>query len=149
MYAKSSSGQRRRIDLGDLNNETGTETFTFNPTKLPNPVNISSPVDKIIIKNKKMNELKNKYLNKIVNTIIKAIYENKNNVAFYYNYYDLLNDRIGKPHGLLNEFLYEMSYEYSSYINNDQNGNPMTLRTLFGNNFRWELKGKNRVIFYW
>ena len=129
MYSKTGNCQRRRIDLEET---------------LPN-----NSLDKIIIKNKKMNDLKNKYFQKITNEIIKAIYKEKNNINFYYNYYDLINERIGKPHGLLNEFMYEMCYELSPYVNKDWSNNIITFKTLFGENFRWELKGKNKMIISW
>ncbi len=129
IYSKTGNGQRRRIDLEET---------------LPN-----NSLDKIIIKNKKMNDLKNKYFQKITNEIIKAIYKEKNNINFYYNYYDLINERIGKPHGLLNEFMYEMCYDLSVYVNKDSNNNIITFKTLFGENFRWELKGKNKMSISW
>ena len=74
---------------------------------------------------------------------------NKNEIKFYYNYYDFVNDRLGKPHGFLNEFMYEMCYEYSEYVTKDDHDNPMTFKTLFGQNFKWELKGKNMMIISW
>ena len=132
VYAKRSNGQRLRLDLDSSEKNVN-----------------SSQLDKIIIRNKKMNDLSLKYFNKIVNTVIQSIYLNKNSVDFYYNYYDLINDRIGKPHGLLNEFMYEMSYEYSEYNKIDENGNPITFKSLFGNNFKWTLKGKNKMILTW
>ena len=92
-----------------------------------------------------MNDLKFKYFNKIVNEVIKAIYKNKSSMNFYYNYYDLINERIGKPHGLLNEFMYEMCYEYSTYLNKDTHGNIMTFKTLFGQSFKWG-KGKYNIV---
>ena len=127
LFAKSSNNQRRRIDIDSKNDS----------------------IDKLIIKNKKMNDLKFKYFNKIVNEVIKAIYKNKSSMNFYYNYYDLINERIGKPHGLLNEFMYEMCYEYSIYLNKDTHGNIMTFKTLFGQSFKWEIKGKNKMIISW
>ena len=129
IYAKTGNGQRRRIDL----EETA-------------PINA---LDKIIIKNKKMNDLKKKYFQKIINEVIKAVYKDKNKINFYYNYYDLINERIGKPHGLLNEFMYEMCYDLSVHVNKDCNNNIITFKTLFGDNFRWELKGKNKMIISW
>ena len=67
---------------------------------------------------------------------------------------------MGKPHGFVNEFMYEMSYEYSEFVkNNDSNdsndsnentGNTIvTFKTLFGNNFRWQLIGKNMIKINW
>tara|TARA_E500000178_G_C17035741_1_gene763286 strand:- start:5241 stop:5648 length:408 start_codon:yes stop_codon:yes gene_type:complete len=111
-----------------------------------------SEMDTIIkenIRNKKMMLLANKYFNRITKHIIQAIMNNKNSINFYYNYYDFVNNGLGKPHGFLNEFLMEMSYEYSQYVTKDCHDNPMTFKTLFGDNFRWEIKGKNNIIFYW
>jgi len=129
LYAKSNNSQRQRIDI-----------------ESPVKVNV---IDKLIIKNKKMNELSRKYFNKIIDCVIKAIQLDKNSVVFYYNYYDLINERIGKPHGLLNEFMYEMCYDFSNYLNKDINGNPMTFKTIFGDNFRWEMRGKNNILLLW
>ena len=129
MYSKTSNGQRLRID---------------SPVK--------SDVDKLIKENarkQKMNSLADKYFNKITNAVIKALSNDKNNIKFHYNYYDFVNDRLGKPHGFLNEFMYEMCYDYSEYVTIDEHGNPMTFKTLFGHNFKWELKGKNTMIISW
>ena len=129
MYAKNNNGQRRRID---------------EPNK--------SEIDKLIKENSrknKINHLANKYFNKITNSVIKASTNGKSEIHFYYNYYDFVNDGLGKPHGFLNEFMSEMCYEYSEYITKDCNGNPMTFKTLFGHNFKWELKGKNMMIISW
>lgn len=126
LYSKTGNGQRRRIDVEENN-----------------------VIDKIIIKNVKMNELKNKYFQKIVDSVIGAIYKEKNSINFYYNYYDFTNKRIGKPHGLLNEFMYEMCYEYSTYVNKDLNNNNITFKTLFGQNFKWQLFGKNKMVISW
>jgi hypothetical protein len=129
MYSKTSNGQRLRID-----------------------VPVKSDIDKLIKENarkEKMNSLANKYFNKITNAVIKAASNNKNEIKFYYNYYDFVNDRLGKPHGFLNEFMYEMCYDYSEYVTKDEQGNPMTFKTLFGQNFKWELKGKNMMIISW
>lgn len=97
----------------------------------------------------KMNFLANKYFNTIVNLVINSIYKNKNSVNLYYNYYDLINERLGKPHGFLNEFMYEMCYLDSQFATVDSNGNVMTFKTLFGDRFNWELKGKNKMILSW
>ena len=110
MYAKTQNGQRRRIDLDN---------------SLPD-----GSMDKIIIKNVKLGQLKHKYFQKIINEVIKAIHKNKNNINFYYNYYDFTNERIGKPHGLLNEFMYEMCYEYSVHCSKDCHGKILTFKTL-------------------
>ena len=96
-----------------------------------------------------MNFLANKYFNKISNAVIKASVNNKKEIHFFYNYYDFVNNRLGKPHGFLNEFMQEMSYEYSEYITKDDNNNPLTFKTLFGNDFKWEIKGKNMIIISW
>ena len=45
--------------------------------------------------------------------------------------------------------MYEMCYELSPYVNKDYNSNIITFKTLFGENFRWELKGKNKMIISW
>ena len=129
LYSKTGNGQRLRIDL--------EETLPDNS------------LDKIIIKNKKMNELKNKYFQKIIDSVLNAIHKDKNSINFYYNYYDFTNKRIGKPHGLLNEFMYEMCYDYSIYCNKDLNDNALTFKTLFGEKFKWELIGKNKMIISW
>ena len=129
MYTKNSNSQRRRINL---------------PNK--------SEIDKLIKdteRKNKINLLADKYFNKIVNSIIKAITENKNKIHFYYNYYDFVNNRLGKPHGFLNEFMYEMCYEYSEYVSKDCHNNPITFKILFGQNFKWELCGKNMMIISW
>ena len=126
LYSKTDNGQRRRINLEENN-----------------------IIDKIIIKNLKMNELKKKYFQKIIDSVINAIYKEKKSINFYYNYYDFTNKRIGKPHGLLNEFMYEMCYEYSVYCSKDSNDNILTFKTLFGENFKWELVGKNKMIISW
>lgn len=128
MYAKNTNGQRRRIE--ELN---------------------KSNIDKIkeSKRKNKINLLANKYFNKITNSIIKAITNGKNQIYFYYNYYDFVNNGLGKPLGFLNEFMYEMCYEYSKYVTKDCNGNPMTFKTLFGQNFKWELKLKNMMIISW
>ena len=129
LFSKTSNSQRLRIDLEET---------------LPD-----YSMDKIIIKNKKINELKNKYFQKIIDCVLNAIHKDKNSINFYYNYYDFTNKRIGKPHGLLNEFMYEMCYEYSTYASKDSNDNILTFKTLFGVNFKWELVGKNKMIISW
>lgn len=129
-YSKNSNGQRRRIEV-DTN---------------------KSEIDKLIKQTNKDNKMKflaDKYFNKITNNVIKASMNNKKEICFYFNYYDFLNNRLGKPHGLLNEFMYEMCYEYSKYVTKDCHGNVMTLKTLFGPTFKWEIKGKNMIIISW
>lgn len=90
-----------------------------------------------------------KYFNKISNFIIKEISKNKNSATFYFNYYDFLNDKLGHPQLIMQQILYEMCYEYSEFIGKDQHNNPITLKTLFGQNFKFTVKGKNLVIFEW
>ena len=129
LYAKTGNGQRRRIETP-----------------------IVSEVDKLIKENKRkthMTTLANKYFNKIANAVIKANSEDKKSIHFYYNYYDFVNDRLGKPPWFLNEFIYEMCYDNSEFITRDTNGNPITFKTLFGHTFKWELKGKNMMIISW
>lgn len=129
MYAKNTNGQRRRIE---------------EPNK--------SEIDKLIketARKSKINSLANKYFNKITNSVVKAATNSKNEIHFYYNYYDFVNNGLGKPHGFLNEFMSEMCYEYSEYVTKDCHGNAMTFKTLFGQNFKWELKGKNMMIISW
>lgn len=129
MYSKTATNQRQRIDIQN-----------------------QSDIDKLIKmeqKKNKMNFLANKYFNKITNAIIKAITNGKTEIHFYYNYYDFVNNGLGKPHGFLNEFMSEMFYEYSEYITKDNNNNTMTFKTLFGANFRWNLHGKNMMIIAW
>ena len=129
IYSKSSNGQRRRI-------ETPDEQEINKQNKEQN-------------RKDKMNFLANKYFNKISNAVIKASVNTKKEIHFFYNYYDFVNNRLGKPHGFLNEFMQEMSYEYSEYITKDDNNNPLTFKTLFGNDFKWEIKGKNMIIISW
>ena len=129
IYSKSSNGQRRRIETPDEQeiNKQNKEQH----------------------RKDKMNFLANKYFNKISNAVIKASVNNKKEIHFFYNYYDFVNNRLGKPHGFLNEFMQEMCYEYSEYITKDDNNNPLTFKTLFGNDFKWEIKGKNMIIISW
>ena len=129
MYKKNINGQRRKIDI---------------PMK--------SDIDKLIKethKKNKMDFLTNKYFNLIVNSVIKASVNGRNNIHFYYNYYDFVNNGLGHPHGFLNEFMTNMCYEYSEYITKDCQNNPMTFVSLFGPNFKWELRGKNMMIISW
>lgn len=129
LYAKNKNGQRRRIEEP-----------------------IKSDIDKLIketYKDNKMNFLANKYFNKICNAVIKAIFNDKNQIHFYYNYYDFVNNNLGKPHGFLNEFMYEMCYEYSKYVAKDSNDNIITFKKLFGQDFKWELRGKNMMVITW
>lgn len=129
MYKKNINGQRRKIDI---------------PMK--------SDIDKLIKethKKNKMDFLANKYFNLIVNSVIKASVNGRNNIHFYYNYYDFVNNGLGHPHGFLNEFMTNMCYEYSEYITKDCQNNPMTFVSLFGPNFKWELRGKNMMIISW
>jgi len=131
-FSKISSGQRQRID--------------------DSPYTNTSEIDRLIkeeARDNKINFLVNKYFNKIKNAVIKADSLNKKHIHFYYNYYDFVNDGLGKPHGFLNQFMYEMCYEYSKYILKDETGNPITFKTLFGYAFKWELRGKNMMIISW
>jgi len=101
-------------------------------------------------KDSKMIFLRNKYFEKIKIAITKAQSKEKTSAHFYYNYYDFVNKKIAKPLDLLMEFLYEMSYVYSKYVYKDLASNEaITFRTIFGNNFRWQLRGKNLIIFEW
>ena len=120
MYSKTKNGQRRKIDIDCKDKEN--------------------------IKRLHMIKLTNKYFNKIVHEVIKNIYNNKKQISIYYNYYDLTNERIGKPKGLLNEWMHEMCYELSEYVYLDEHDNPMTFKTLFGYEFKWELIGKNKIV---
>ena len=97
----------------------------------------------------KMNQLKDKYFSKIVNTVVKANQNCKKECRIFYNYYDLINDGLGKPHGLLNEFMMEMSYLYSEYACKNPDGGIITFKTLFGEKFNWKLYGKNMMIISW
>ncbi len=91
----------------------------------------------------------NKYFNKIYNFIIKEIGKNKKSAIFYFNYYDFLNDKLGHPQLIMQQILYEMCYEYSEFIGKDEYKNPITLKTLFGQNLKFTVKGKNSVLFQW
>lgn len=129
MYSKNTNGQRRRIEEPNKNE-----------------------IDKLIKENNrksKINSLANKYFNKISDSVVKAASNGKNQIHFYYNYHDFVNNGLGKPHGFLNEFMSEMCYEYSEYVTKDCHDNPMTFKSLFGQNFRWELIGKNMMIISW
>ena len=129
LYSKSGNGQRRRIE---------------------EPSN--SDIDKILKEEKRkthMNSLTYKYFRKISNAVIKANANERKSIHFYYNYYDFINVRLGRPHGFLNEFMYEMCYDNSEFITKDCNNNPITFKSLFGYSFHWELKGKNMMIISW
>lgn len=91
----------------------------------------------------------NKYFNKICNHIIKEIVKNKNKSIFYFNYYDFINLKLGHPQLIMTNLMYEMCYEYSEFVSKDQHNNIITLKTLFGNNFKFTIKGKNIVILEW
>tara|TARA_B100002051_G_C16216472_1_gene383672 strand:+ start:78 stop:485 length:408 start_codon:yes stop_codon:yes gene_type:complete len=129
LHAKCKNGQRRRIDV-------------------PLKKDLDALIKDSVRKNK-INWLANKYFNKITCAIIKAIMNDKNEIHFYYNYYDFVNNGLGKPHGFLNEFMSEMCYEYSEYVTKDSNDNPMTFKTLFGEKFNWKINGKNMMIISW
>ena len=96
----------------------------------------------------KMTWLVNKYFNKIVNAI-ETNKNSQNKIFFFYNYYDFINNKLGKPHGLVNELMYEMSYEYSQYVSKDTENKSITFKTLYGQNFNWILRGKNMMIISW
>ena len=124
--SKSNNSQRQRIQI-DSSNELNKKLKRT-----------------IFIKN-----LIYKYFNKICDQIIKDIYKGKNKTLFYFNYYDFTNEKMGHPQLIMNEILYEMTYEFSEYVNKDEHNNIITLKTLFGNNFKFNLKGKNLMIFEW
>lgn len=136
MFINTGNGQRRKIE---------NETENKNSTIPSNSITLSKEEKRKI----QMTHLKNKYFNKICEVVIKANNNSKKQIHFYYNYYDFVNDRLGKPHGFLNEFMYEMSYENSEFNSKDANGNMVTFKTLFGFNFHWQLKGKNMMILSW
>ena len=129
MYSKSGNGQRQRIETP-----------------------IISVMDKLIKETSRKNKmiyLTNKYFPKIKNSVEKAIVNNRTEIHFYYNYYDFVNNGLGKPHGFLQEFMHEMCYDYSEFIPKDDSFNPITFKRLFGFNFKWELHGKNMMIISW
>ena len=105
--------------------------------------------EKEILRENKIIFLKNKYFEKICKSIEKAKCKNKNEIHFYYNYYDFINNGLGKPHGFLNEFMYEMSYDYSKYVNKDYDNSSITFKSLYGNDFKWKLVGKNIIVINW
>lgn len=118
----------------------------------PGNINNNSEMDKLIKETARKNMIKSlidKYFDKIVKVVLNALHSKKNTVDFYYNYYDFVNNKMGHPHLIVNEILYEMSYEFSEYKTYDIQGNVMTLKTLFGNSFKWTLYGKNKVKFEW
>ena len=114
--------------------------------------NKTSEMDKLIKETARKNMIKSlidKYFNKIVQCVLNAIHKQLKEADFYYNYYDFVNKKMGHPHLIVNEILYEMSYEFSEYKTYDVQGNVMTLKSLFGNSFKWTLYGKNKVKFEW
>ncbi len=100
-------------------------------------------------KHNHMTLLQKKYFNKICEKINKAREKNQNTTHFYFNYYDFVNDKLGKPLGFLNEFLREMSYDYSRFVNYDDNNEPITFKRLYGYSFDWQVRGRNLIIFSW
>ena len=106
-----------------------------------------------LIKENKRNQfikvLINKYFNKICNRIINENAKGKSETMFFFNYYDFINQGLGHPALIMNEIVYEMCYEHSEYVSLNQHGNVMTLKTLFGNNFNFQMKGKNCMLFKW
>jgi hypothetical protein len=131
-YCSKGQRQRQKLDIDTL-------TQTLNSTHLTKDEKRSI----------KMIKLEKKYFLKIVNHINKAISNNKKKIVFFYNYYDFVNDRIGKPHGLLNEFLQEMCYDYSQFIKKDDNDIPITFKSLFGVNFNWKIFGRDSIELSW
>lgn len=105
---------------------------------------ISSIKTKEELRNNLKKNLISKYFTKIIEDIKKDISKGNNKCTFYYNYYDFTNKKMGHPHLIVNEILYEMTYEYSEFIQD-----KITLKSLFGNNFKWSLKSKNIIIFEW
>ena len=96
MYSKSAKGPRQRIETP-----------------------VISVMDKLIKETSKKNKMKhlaNKYFYKIKNAVEKAKINNRSEIHFYYNYYDFINNGLGKPHGFLQEFMYEMCYDYSVFV---------------------------------
>lgn len=106
-------------------------------------------IEKEIRRHQKMTTLTNKYFQKIVNEVNKANQKGKKSIKFYFNYYDFINEGLGKPLGFLNEFMYEMSYIYSIYVPRDTNGNSITFKTLFGEGFKWNIIGKKVIELSW
>ena len=125
---KSNNSQRQRIDIF-LNNLD---------------INGKETKKKILIQS-----LINKYFNKICNHVVKEISLNKNKTIFYFNYYDFVNDKLGHPQSIMTQLLYEMCYEYSEFVSKDQHDNIITLKTIFGQNFKFTIKGKNLLILEW
>ncbi len=125
-------------------------TTTYHKNKkhcsIEDDINNNSKEEK---RDKKFQFLSQKYFNKISDKIIKAQSNSKSSIFFHYNYYDFVNDHLGKPHGLLNEFMYEMCYSYSKHVMKDTNSNSITFKSLFGEKFNWQLRGKNMMIISW
>lgn len=113
---------------------------SFNSFNLPN---------KDLKRKTLLTNLNNKYFSKITQKIQNEINNNKKTAVFYFNYYDFLNERLGHPQLIMKELLYEMSYEYSEYVHKDNHNNIITLKTLFGNNLKFKIIGKNIAIFEW
>lgn len=151
-YLKTTTTQRRRIDVPETKLESNPESnpeTKLEPNNESNTKHKPNPETKLEQRHKLKTNLINKYFNKIINNIIKAIYNDKTHDNFHYNYYEFLNKKMGHPHLIVNEILYEMSYQLSEYSTLDDNGNIMTFKTLFGDNFRWKLVGKNNILFEW
>lgn len=114
--------------------------------------NKTSEMDKLIKETARKNMIKSlidKYYNKIYLCILGAISKKQKEVNFYYNYYDFVNKKMGHPHLIVNEILYEMCYEFSEYKIYDNQQNVITLKILFGESFKWTLYGKNMIKFEW
>ena len=115
-------------------------------------INNNSEMDKLIKEVARKNMIKSlidKYYNKIYLCILSAIAKKQKEIDFYYNYYDFVNKKMGHPHLIVNEILYEMCYEFSEYKIYDAQQNIITLKILFGNSFKWTLYGKNKIKFEW
>lgn len=149
MNAKNNTSQRRRINLdNEMNHEKKTNDYIKSVHR-----------EKLVKKNI------DKYFNKIVNSVIKAIYQDRKSIIFSYNYNDFLNRcifydeqsegkikktiNLGHPHSFLNEIMYEMCYDGSKFVTYDCHDNPMTLKSLFGYKFDWQIIDKNRMKISW
>ena len=136
--AKKNNSRKQRI---------GTPGNPENPG-----INNNSEMDKLIKETARKNMIKgliDKYYNKIYLNILSAISNKQRESDFYYNYYDFINKKMGHPHLIVNEILYEMCYEFSEYKIYDNQQNVITLKKLFGDSLKWTLYGKNKIKFEW